>query len=61
MAAVEFDLEDFEVYRSGAAVVLACKRCGSYRNELRRIVLQALVDEAATHAESCSSIRGAKS
>jgi hypothetical protein len=44
--------EDFEVYRSGAAVTLRCLRCGASRS-LDRMVLTALVDEAGAHADTC--------
>ena len=46
------DLEDFELYPSGATVMLRCIQCGQIKN-LGRIVLEALVDEAEAHAEVC--------
>lgn len=46
------DLEDFEVYRSGATVTLRCIQCGQIKN-VGRIVLEVLIDEAQAHADLC--------
>jgi hypothetical protein len=45
--------EDFDVYRSGAATTLLCLRCQASRSIVGRIRLTALVDEAASHADTC--------
>lgn len=50
--------EDFEVYRSGAAVTLLCLKCKASNAMVGRVTMAALVEEAADHADTCPG-RGA--
>lgn len=45
-------LEGFEVYRNGAQFALLHLECNQVRH-LTRMPLQALVDEAVAHADTC--------